>query len=239
MYGDDPIQALFNQGPCPDTTLDSYAVAGSESGHLGIQIDLYNVMLLVGTQEKADIIGFEIGGNDILNNDSLLKSFPPDADENADKIMDDLIANIGNEISSLMSNHPKAKFILWTVPDVTITPDQSPFLTPEQMENIRAHTKRVNQFIMTYDVDRDVLVFNIYHLMQLAVANPPVLRGQKLIPPPAYAGHDHLFADTIHPTAVSNALLANSMIAYIRKKWSVNIIPYTEDELADLVKIPR
>ena len=98
---------------------------------------------------------------------------------------------------------------------------------------------RVNDRIRSLDKYSFVVVLDLYALSQAMVDNPPVIFGHELVGPPAYGGFDHLFADTIHPTAVGNALIANAIIARINAKWGDDIPLYTEEELADLAHIPH
>jgi phospholipase/lecithinase/hemolysin len=130
---------------------------------------------------------------------------------------------------------PDAQFLVWTIPDVTLSPKLS-YLTQEEAESVRAHIERVNLYISGLVEERRVLVFDLYAVMQQLVADPPVVGGQRLVGPPTY-GHDNdLFADKIHPTAVSNALIANEMIKRINDSFEDNISLYTKRELASLAR---
>lgn len=239
MYGNDPNQAVFNKGADPGDTLTSYAVAGSESSDVNIQIDFYDFMRTIFLQGKATTFGYEIGGNDVLNNIGLLAAYAPGQNPDADAVIDSLIANMRSQVTYLRSKHHNAKFIIWTVPDVTLTPDHWYDLTPQEQANVRAHVERVNSLIRDADRLPFVAVVDIYTELQNLIENPPVLFGHPIVGPPSYGDYDHLFADTIHPTAVGNGLLANAIIDRINAKWGDAIPHYTDVELADLAHIPH
>lgn len=237
LYGNDPNQAVFNKARLSGDDLDSYAIAGSESDDVVVQIDLYDFSRLIGLQDRATMLGFEIGGNDFLNNDSLLASAAPGENAQADAVVDNLLGNLRSDLIGLSANHPNVQLIIWTVPDIVITPENWGRFSPTGEANIRAHLERVNRQIRRLDRFSNVVVFDLYAHQQDLLANPPVLFDVQLNLPPAYGDFDDLFADTIHPTAVANALMANEMISQINDKWNENIPLYTDEELADLARI--
>ena len=239
MYGRDAMESVFNKGASRGDRLTNYAVAGSESSHVKIQIDLYVFFKLIGLQEEATLIGFEIGGNDILNNIDLLANAGPGEDPAADAVIGTLIANMRKDLLRLYYSHPGAQFIVWTIPDVTLTPRLWYDLTEADVANVQAHIERVNISIRSLRQIPSFIVFDLYTLMPLVVHSPPSLFGNQLVSPPDYGDYDHLFADEIHPTATSNALMANIMIMQINMKWGGTISLYSEEELADLAHIPQ
>jgi len=238
MYGKDSMEAVFSKGTSGGDKLTNYAVAGSESSQVAIQIDLYEFFQLIGFQKNATLIGFEIGGNDILNNTDLLVGYAPGQNPSADAVIDRLIANARKDLLRLRRSHQSAQFIIWTIPDVTLTPRLWYGLTPWEIANLREHIERANHLIRNLRKYPFVVVLDLYRLMPAVIENPPVFFGQQLVAPPDYGNYDHLFADEIHPTAVSNALLANIMIQIINSKWNDSVPLYTEEELADLARIP-
>ena len=239
MYGDDPFEAMFDKARRSGDDLSSYAIGGSVSSNVGIQIDLYELFVTLGVQRRATLIHFEIGGNDFLGEIPLLGASPPGVDPRADAVVDNLLWNMTNDLLRLAASHPTADFILWTVPDVTLTPELWNAITPAEQANIRAHLGRANASILAAGALDRVAVFDSYRALQIVVANPPVLFGQQLVGPPAVGDFDHLFADTIHPTAVTNGIAANGLIQLVNSKWG-NAIPfYTPGELADLAHIPH
>ena len=238
LFGDDPNEAAFIKGAQPGEELTSYAIGGSESSDVAFQISLYETARLLGIQDKATIFGFEIGANDILNNLDLLASFAPGQNPTADAIIDDLIANMRRDLLGLRQSHRAAQFILWTIPDVTLTPALWGLLTTQQQRNLRAHTQRVNRLIRLTNRHPQAVAVDVFRVLRRTIAQPPILRGQQLVGPPAFGDFDHLFGDEIHPTAVSNALLANEIIQRINESFGDTIPLYSEDELADLAHIP-
>jgi GDSL-like Lipase/Acylhydrolase len=239
MYGADPMEAVFDKGAQPGDDLKSFAVAGSESDELDLEIDAYFFLMAVGQLEKATLFNLEIGGNDILNNINSLAAHPPGESGPADAIIDNLISNIRRGYRRLRNVQPNTQMIIWTVPDVTLTPDQFSELTAEEAANVRAHIRRANRFIERLGRFRRTVVFDLYRLLQAYVRNPPTIYGHQLVPPPAYGHFDHLFADWLHPSAVSNALIANSIIKVINSRWRDDIPRYTRRQLARLAHIQR
>lgn len=238
MYGADPHEAVFDKAALPDDNLTNYAIAGSESDDLIDQVDLYEFWRNLGSQDDATIIGLEIGGNDILNNVNLLKSYAPGENANADAVIDNLIQNLRRSLLTLKRSHPPStRFIIWTLPDITLTPLHYGNLSQLETSRVQAHLQRVNRLIRNADQYDFIAVIDIYKIIRTIAINPPVIKGQQLQGTPAYGEFDAIFADEIHPTAVTNALLANVIITKINARWGDNIPLYTEDELADLARI--
>jgi len=239
LYEADPMEAVFDKGAAAGDDLTSYAVAGSESKDVELQIDLYFFNRLIQSQDQATLFGFEIGGNDVLNSIGLLAANPPGQNPSADAVIDGIIANMKSDLFLLRRTHKKARFVVWTIPDVTLTPGLWNSLSPGEVANVRAHLERVNTLIRSLDALPYAVVLDLYTLLEITVANPPVLFGHQLVPPPAHGDYDDLFADEIHPTAVSNALIANAVVKLINAKWNDDIPLYTKEELADLAHIPH
>jgi len=239
LYGADPMEAAFDKGAVAGDELTNYAIAGSESGDVSIQIDLYEFLRLLNLQDRATLFGFEIGGNDVLNHLGLLAASPPGVDPAADAVIDAIIDNMRTDLSRLRATHPAAQFVVWLIPDVTVTPDLWGTLTPDEVDNVRAHIDRVNRLVRQAGDRLDfVVALDVYTTIQDVVWNPPILFGHPLVPPPARGAYDDLFADVIHPTAVSNAMIANELILDINAAWNDDIPLYTDEELATLAHIP-
>lgn len=240
LYEADPMQAAFNKGAGSGDDLASYAIAGSESDDVIIQIDLFLFMNFLGLQDDGSLFNFEIGGNDILNNDGLLAANPPGQDPAADAVIDNLLDNFRSGLIMLYLSNPSAQLVVWTIPDVTLTPDLWGVYSPTEEANLKAHIEKVNGFVRWIGRNfPSVVVLDLYQELQVMVANPPVLFGHQIVPPPTHGDYDNLFADTIHPTAVGNAMLANGIIDEINSKWNDTIPFYTDEELADLAHIPH
>ena len=238
MYGADAMEATFKKGAKSGNRLTTYAVASMESDYLEAEIGIYMVALIFGQQKKATLFCIEIGGNDILNNLNIIKAYPPGKNKSADKVVNNIIQNIRNGFNLLKRSHPKAQFVLWTVPDVTLTPTEWQKNTSTETANIQAHLKRLNLAIQKLG-DSSVVVLDLYTLIQNFVSSPPVIYGQQLLLPPVHSEYDSIFADEIHPTAVSNALIANTIINQMNTKWHVAIASYTEAQLAKLAHIQQ
>ncbi len=237
LYQEDPFEAAFDKGASGGDILTTYAVAGSESSDVSYQIGVYEFMNFLGIQGDATLIGYEIGGNNILNNIGTLKAYAPGENGAADGIIDDLLGDMRSDLIGLRKDHKRAEFILWTIPDVTQTPDHYGTLTTEEENNVRAHIDRVNQLIRNAEHHSFIAVVDVYEALNDAIEELPVLHGQTLIGPPAKGDYDHLFADEIHPTAVMNAMLANEIIAKITDQFGNSIPFYSEDELAEKAHI--
>ncbi len=239
LYGEDPAEAVFSKGASSDDQLESYAVAGSQASDIATQIEVYELYERIGKQARATLINFEIGANDILNNIGDLAAHAPGTDNAADAITDILLSTIKEDTIRLYDANRSARFIIWTIPDVTITPKHYGSLTAVEKENVRAHTDEVNRFIRSLDRYSFVVVLDFYRLLQQYAASPPSGNGHQLVPPPAYGDYDDMFADEIHPTAVSNALIANSIIDQMNRKWKAAIPRYSISELINLANYLR
>ncbi len=238
MYGFDPMEAAFNKGAQNGDELTSYAVGGSESWHLEDQIDLYFLDRFFGNADQATLFNIEIGANDILNNDPLLGANPPGVDPAADALVDAVIDNIADGLQTLWLSGPSAQFVIWTIPDVTSSPDLWS-KSDSQKDNLRAHVQRINRSIHLLSALNNVAVVDTYWLFRRHTLHPPILFGHSLIGPPAYGDYDHLFADELHFTAVSNGLLGNQIIKTMNQSFGGNIPGYSHAELAALARIPR
>jgi phospholipase/lecithinase/hemolysin len=238
MYGRDPMHAVFHKASRSGSELRKYAVAGSESDDLEVQVDTYETGVLLGIQDKATLFSIEIGGNDIRNNIGRLSIYPPGARSSVDRVVSSIISNIRSSWRVLRASHPHARFVIWTLPDITLTPSQWGKLSEVEAANVRAHIQRANKYIRSLSSNPSVVVLDLYKIMRQLIADPPIYFGYQLIPPPSYGDYDSLFADRIHPTAVSNAIIANKIIYLMNTKWKDSIPSYTERQLAKLARIP-
>lgn len=104
----------------------------------------------------------------------------------------------------------------------------------EAEQNIRLHIERLNRFIRQMGKGPQLAVLDISRILTEVSLNPPVILGTPLLPPPYFGFATAVFADPIHPTAISDGILANEMIEQLNAKFDDNIPFYTEEELADL-----
>lgn len=237
LYGEDPAEAVFSKGSGDDDSLGNYAVAGSKAEDIEDQIDLYDWWQEIGMQDAATLINFEIGGNDIMDNVDDLAAHPPGEDGATDEITSSILATMKENMLRLYYDHTGAQFIVWTIPDVTLTPEYWGELSQAEINNIRAHTQVINDFIRGLDRHSFVIVLDLYGIFHKMVAHPPSDGTHTLAPPPEHEDYDDMFADEIHPTAVSNAILANSIIREINRKWGGTVPSYTIPELLDLADV--
>lgn len=237
LYGEDAAEAVFSQGARGNDQLDNYAVAGSMADDISRQIDLYEWWQKMGMQNTATLINFEIGGNDIKDNIDDLAASPPGKNSATDEIIAGLLDTMQEDMLRIYEAHPEARFIVWTIPDVTITPQRWGEFTRSETNNILAHMEVINRYIRSLDQYSFVIVLDLCGLFQQMVANPPSDGTHQLRPPPAQGDYDTMFADEIHPTAVSNAILANAIIGKMNSKWKGAIPFYAIPELLDLAHV--
>ncbi|MFP5212907.1 MAG: SGNH/GDSL hydrolase family protein [Acidobacteriota bacterium] len=234
LYGNDPMEAVFVKGGGVGSKLTSYAVAGTESSYLQYEVGAYFANRAAGKQAKATLFCIEMGGNDVLNNIGLLASAPPGASGAADGVIQEIMDSINEGWTQLRQFHSNAQFVFWTIPDVTLIPKHWGEYTGTEQANIRAHLKRVNRYIKSLESFQNVVVLDLYQITQTFVSTPYYVNGHQLVPPPVHGDYDDLFADEIHPTAVTNAILANRIIKRMNVRWSDAIPLYTKRQLARL-----
>lgn len=234
LYGHDPMQLVFDKNALQGNSLKNYAVAGFTSDNVGTEIALYQFNTFFGFEPKGTLIQLEMGGNDILNNASLLANHAPGTYAQADRVINSLIRNWRNYAVDLAGTaRPDVKAVMWTIPDITLTPRYWQQLNQQQQANVRAHTQRANAFIRSFGRFNNVLVLDIYSILADFVNNPPQIGNITLNGPPAHGETTDMFADEIHPTAVSNALIANELIMQMNLRWNANFELYSENELLD------
>jgi len=234
LYGHDPMELVFDKNRQGGNELSNYAVAGFTSDLVDLEVELYEFNTFFWWQPDATLFQIEMGGNDIMNNDMLLANNAPGESYQADNVINNIINNWKDYLVDLEEDaRPDAKAVFWTVPDVTMTPEYYGKLTPQQEDNIRQHTERANDFVRSFDRFDFVAVLDLYVLITEYVNDPPVIGDITLDGPPDYGESDDLFGDSIHPTAVSNALIANELIALMNDKWNAGFEFYSEAELLD------
>lgn len=237
LYGADPIEAVFRKAARSGDRLNSYAVPGVESNLAIAEIAVYAGRYLAGDQKLATLISFEIGANDLLNDFDRYAAGPPGANRAVDAQIDRIIDRIFSDLLLLYLAHPRATFVVWTLPDVTYTPKLWHLRNGQAGDNFRAHLARINGFIRWTALVPEVVVLDTETLIRSLTESPPTLQGSSLLPPPAMGRHNCLFADDIHPTAVGNALVANAIIDALALKFATSLPKYTEAELAALARI--
>lgn len=81
---------------------------------------------------------------------------------------------------------------------------------------------------------KQIAVLDISSVLTAAILMPPVIAGVPLVPPPYFGFSYAIFADPLHPTAVSNGITANMLITEANMTFDDSIPLYSEDELADM-----
>lgn len=234
LYGHDPMQLVFDKNKRPSNELSNYAVAGFTSDLVDLEVELYEFNVFFFLQDKATLFQLEMGGNDVLNNDFLLARNAPGTNVAADGVMNNILGNFEDYLTDLKEDARfDAKAVLWTLPDISLTPRYFNVFSAQEQANIRAHTERVNTVIRGLDRFANVLILDLYTLLAEIVQSPPTIRDITLGAPPQHGSTTDIFADEIHPTAVSNAILANELIALMNDKWDAGFESYSEDELYD------
>jgi len=237
MYGNDPAEAVFLKGARPSDKLTNFAVAGTPSSKVEWEIAAYETQVKQGSISPATLVNFQIGGQDLLDNVDLLISNPPGTNSQADAAINQLIANFLHAVNRIKSGGPALKIVVWTIGDLSLTPRYFGKFTEQQISNLRGHTERANQAIRSLSIPDRLLVLDVYNLQQYLIVNPPVIAGFQLVGPPQYGLYWALFADTIHLTGVTNAILADVIIIRMNSEWSSAIPEYTESELAKMARI--
>lgn len=237
LYGADPMEAVFNKAALRGDRLWNYAVPGTEASGLLAEIVLYGKRWKAGRQDMGTFFSVETGGNDFLGNIDQFAAAPPGSDPSADARVDRLILNVRRTVALLRRASPGARLILWTVADVTVTPKiASRQFSSTALANIRAHLERANSSIRSL-AGQGVLVFDLYVVTGEVLADPPILDGRPLRPPPAVGEYDCWFADSVHPTAAANAVLANAIIDRLNGEWNAGFPRYSEAEIAALARL--
>lgn len=235
LYGHDPMELVFNKNRQPGNELSNYAVAGFTSDLVDLQIELYEFNNAIWLQRDATLFQLEMGGNDLLGNEDLLTQYAPGENGRADGIINTIIDNFADYTRDLYEDaRPDAKAVLWTLPDLTQTPRYWEVFNDQQESNMRAHIEHANAAIRGYARFASVVVLDLWAIVNDWIENPPDINGLTLRLPPFYGESGDFFADDIHPTAVSNGLIANELVELMNLKWDAGFIGLTEDELYDL-----
>ncbi len=238
IYGADPFEAVFNKAAAETDQLTNYAVLGSTSSQVLDQVLSYALSRLQGTSSPATLISLQAGGNDLLT-EEILFSFaaaPPGKSKSADRFANDIRCNLLSSLMVLRFVDRKADVVIWTIPDVTLTPYVLSYgLDAKSQKNVRLHIERLNGTIRALGRSRNVVILDIADVLTEVALDPPTILGVPLTPPPAFGFGAAIFADPIHPTAVSNGLLANELIENLNRKFDDNIPFYSDAELVTLI----
>ncbi len=236
IYGADPFEAMFNKAAGTGDQLANYAILGSTSADVLLQIQAYAAARDANAIERSTLVSIQAGANDFLDPENLafLAAAPPGESDAADAIVNGIRQNLVRSVQAI-KKIDKAQVIVWTVPDVTLTP-YGLYYGPQGIaaENVRLHIERLNHFIRGMNHRKQIAVLDISSILTAAIFNPPVIAGVPLVPPPYFGFSYAIFADPLHPTAVSNGITANMLIIQANMTFGDSIPLYSEDELADM-----
>jgi len=236
-YGEDPFEAVFRRGARRGDVLMSYAIAGSDSQDLYLQLFLFYHARKSGRQRRPTLINFEVGANDVFGHERLLATHPPGASAAADAVVDGVLDRTYQALLWLWMSNRQSQFIVWTVPDVTVSPGLVVAYSEGERANIRGHIRRINAYIQRLEEVPQFAVADIFARSRELVTAPPVIQGHALPTPPAHGGAGHLYADPTHPSAVGNRFIANTIIQGLNRRWGAGIPGYSEAEVAALAGI--
>ena len=175
-YGADPIEGLFNQCSQPGDKLHCYARLSAYSCAILKQVKKYERNRSRGKTPRGTFFSLEAGGNDLLyvhNLKRLANSVPGD-DKRADAIVDRIVSNIREGVN-ILKRTPDAKIVVWTVPDITVTPMvkddcHNLDLNEQQLSNVRLHIHRLNAEIKTLSDEPRVSILDTHAIFnRLAV----------------------------------------------------------------------
>lgn len=237
VYGKDPVELLFDKVPGQSKSLATYAKGASITGHLQSQFAAYAAAVSAGRQDLATFASFEIGANDVALNMLRLTASPPGRTRRTDDYVDGLTTLLRDQLLMAITSHPKAHYVVWLIPDITVAPGFPAIFSENARRNLRGHTRRVNDALRRLGERPNVAIFDLDVVWASVKDRPPTLKGLTLVGPPAHGQPHHLFADIAHPTAVTNGLIANALIDCVNSKWKTSIPRYGEDELHALATL--
>ncbi|MBL8815497.1 MAG: hypothetical protein JNL58_05675 [Planctomyces sp.] len=236
IYGADPFEAMFNKASFPGDQLTNYAVLGSTSEQVFQQVQAYAEARKSRLVPRSTLVSIQGGANDFLapENIAVLASAAPGESRKADAIINRIRQNLVRSVQTIQRvDH--AQIVVWTVPDVTLSPYGLFYLPGDEgAANIRAHINRLNRFIRGMECRRSIAVLDLSSLLTASIISPPVIYGVPLYGPPAFGFPLAIFADPLHPTAVSNGLTANLLIEEVNENFRDDVPFYSEDELATM-----
>lgn len=236
IYGADPFEAMFNKAAYRGDQLTNYAVLGSTSKQVLEQVQSYAKARKAGLIPRATLVSIQGGANDLLDpqNIAILASAAPGESREADAIVNRIRQQLVQSVQTIQ-RVDRAQIVVWTVPDVTMTPYGLFYLPGDEgAANISSHINRLNSFIRSMECRRNIAVLDLSSLLTASIFSPPVIYGVPLYGPPAFGFSLAIFADPLHPTAVSNGLTANLLIEEVNENFRDDVPFYSEDELATL-----
>ena len=229
--GMDPFEIVFDQGSVASDALYNYAQSGSLSTELPDQFGRYRTdVIAAGGSQFGTFHGVITGTNDVLQHVGGLTSVAPGEDPALDAALDDVVDGLRQATTFLASRHPDGIVVIWTIGDLTYAP-LFDTMAADQVDTMRQHLERLNDDLWALNGLPNVVVVDMYALMQDWEAHPPMLRGVTVT-------IGELFVDDMHPDALANALSANEIMRRLDVELGTELPQLTEDELADIAGIP-
>lgn len=170
-----------------------------------------------------------IGGNDIKN----------DPIDFAKGLFDPWIANFETALDALLATG--ADVITANLFDVGLAPwiyQYVPNPTPEFLAGLDERTREWNARIEAAAAARGVPVVNVYSLFEAMAAGDVTVAGSPFLLAPSRGTSMHLFADTMHPSLVARAIIANQIIDTMNAEYGLSIARIPESQLAEIAGIP-
>ena len=227
-YGADPVEGLFNYCAKPGDKLHCYARLAAYSSAILKQVKKYERLRLKGKTPNGTFFSLEAGGNDLLyvHNLKLLSNARPGENARADATIDRIAGDIREGIE-ILKRTPNATIVVWTVPDITITPMvkdnwQNLELNETQLSNVRLHIQRLNREIKKMADDSRVNLLDTHSIFnRLAVESTLDQTGQLL----QISMHQ-----AVRRTAINFPVIACS----VKSVEKVNKRPNTKDNPVEL-----
>lgn len=234
-YGRDPVELVFNRGKKEGDKLTVLARGGSTSADIGRQFAHYLAMVKARKIPEATLVSYQTGGNDLVFFMWMLKGKPPGKSRLADLFIKRLIKANKEHLDLATRYVPTAHLLVWTLPDVTLTPALHK-LPADQKKNLRAHVGKVNDALRKRaKASANITLLDLDVIWNRLKNDPPLIAGRKPAFPPRFGDPDCVFADPIHPSAACNAFIANHAIGLLAKKAPRPMKKLSEQEILRII----
>lgn len=181
-----------------------------------------------------------IGGNDIKND------YWGVYDEQAATLLGNVTTTVDALLSSgatvVMANYfdyglPPWIYDLAVEEFGSLTPEVLAQLAPV-LDEIDELTRTLNGELQAIADARGIPVVDIYTLFEDMASCSYTIGGQCFILAPEDGTGMHLWNDSMHPSIVARAVIANEIMAVLNEEYGVAVNPYSEAELAAIAGIP-
>lgn len=175
-YGPDPVEGMFKQLAKPGDRLHCHAQFGACSDAVLRQIKRYDEARRQGKMPAGTFFSLEAGANNLFASMNLkrISGAAPGEDVEADKIVNQIIRDIRQGVK-ILKQTKNATIVVWTVPDVTLTPlmkndEYELGLSSKELQNIRLHVCRLNGEIKKLQGESRVNILDAHSLLNRLVA---------------------------------------------------------------------